>query len=64
LTIDGRVDSADDRSSEVLRVGRILFTFKVPSTGRHGRGAGEKKSGGGKGSGPDVSGSGGGSGKN
>jgi hypothetical protein len=63
VTIDGRVDTADDRKSEVLQVGRIVFTFKVPSTGHHGRGVGEKKSGGAKGPGSDVSGSGGGSGK-
>lgn len=47
VVIDGRVDAADQRKGEVLKSGRILFTFEVTATGRHGRGVGEKRSGGG-----------------
>ena len=45
VAIDGRIDPPDDGKSEVLRRGRIVFTFKVLPTGYHGRGVGEKNSG-------------------
>ena len=64
IEIDGRVDIADKLRSEVLHSGRIVFTFKVVSKGRYGRGAGEKVSGGKGGTDPDGGGSGGGGGNN
>jgi hypothetical protein len=45
-TIDGRVDVPDPRNNDVLKKGRIVFTFKVIPNGRHGRGGGEKRGGG------------------
>ena len=46
VVIDGRIDAPDRRKSEVLKAGRIVFTFKVLANGRHGRGGGERTSGG------------------
>ena len=42
VEIDGRVDPQDKRGEEVLKKGRITFTFRV-SNGKHGRGAGEQR---------------------
>ena len=44
--IDGRIDAPDRRKTEVLKAGRIVFTFKMLAKGRHGRGGGERTSGG------------------
>jgi hypothetical protein len=43
VLIDGRVDAPDPLKNEVLKAGRIVFTFKVIANGKHGRGGGEKK---------------------
>jgi hypothetical protein len=42
VDIDGRVDPQDKRGDEVLKKGRIAFTFHV-SNGKHGRGAGDQR---------------------
>jgi hypothetical protein len=55
--IDGRVDAPDARRTDVLKAGRILFTFKVLTNGRHGRGGGEKRGGGNGNNNPGDSGS-------
>jgi hypothetical protein len=44
VAIDGRMDAPDRRKSEVLKNGRIMFTFKVLANGHHGRGGGERVS--------------------
>jgi hypothetical protein len=46
VLIDGRVDAPDLKKNDVLKKGRIVFTFKVLPNGRHGRGSGEKHGGG------------------
>ena len=51
VLIDGRVDVPDARKTDVLKAGRIVFTFKVISNGRHGRGGGEKRGNGNSGGG-------------
>ena len=47
VDIDGRVDPQDKRGDEVLKKGRIAFTFRV-SNGKHGRGAGDQRESGGQ----------------
>jgi hypothetical protein len=42
VEFDGRVDPQDKRGDEVLKKGRIAFTFRV-ANGKHGRGAGEMR---------------------
>jgi hypothetical protein len=64
VSIDGRVDAPDPQKSDVLKAGRIVFTFKVIPNGKHGRGGGEKRAGGNGGGngGGTANGSGNGSG--
>lgn len=42
VEFDGRVDPPDKRGEEVLKKGRITFTFRV-ANGKHGRGAGDQR---------------------
>jgi hypothetical protein len=42
VDIDGRVDPQDKRGEEVLKKGRIIFTFRA-ANGKHGRGAGDQR---------------------
>jgi hypothetical protein len=42
VDIDGRVDPQDKRGEEVLKKGRITFTFRA-SNGKHARGAGDQR---------------------
>lgn len=42
VDIDGRVDPQDRRGEEVLKKGRMTFTFRA-ANGRHGRGAGDQR---------------------
>ena len=42
VDIDGRVDPQDRRGEEVLKKGRITFTFRA-ANGKHGRGAGDQR---------------------
>ena len=43
VSIDGRVDAPDPQKGDVLKAGRIVFTFKVIPNGKHGRGGGEMR---------------------
>jgi hypothetical protein len=42
VEFDGRVDPPDKRGEEVLKKGRITFTFRV-ANGKYGRGAGDQR---------------------
>jgi hypothetical protein len=42
VQIDGRVDPQDQRNGQVLKKGRITFTFRS-ADGHHGRGAGDQR---------------------
>ena len=42
VDIDGRVDPQDRRGGEVLKKGRMTFTFRA-ANGKHGRGAGDQR---------------------
>jgi hypothetical protein len=42
VDIDGRVDPQDKRGEEVLKKGRIIFTFRA-ANGKHSRGAGDQR---------------------